>query len=334
MKIFLMGFGRIGRNIYRLGFDNSNFDFVGISDLGKPDTLCYLLQNDSLHGKFNHKVQCSGSNMDVDGKSLEIYPGSKPSEIPWEKIDADIVIDSTGVSWDENELKYYQSNAKLTVITSNSNYDFDRIVIPGINDDSISKQDTFISPSSSTTQALALMLNILDSGFGIQNSMMTTVHAYTADQPLADDTKFRTRRSRSAVENIIPNNSESPKIIEKVLPKFKGKIAGIALNVPTPNGSCVDLTSELERIPKIEEVNELFRSASESSHKNIIGYTEDPIVSTDAVGILETMVFDSKATMIASNHFLKTICWYDNGWGFSKRILEIISAYNNLGGKF
>ena len=166
------------------------------------------------------------------------------------------------------------------------------------------------------------MLNILDSGFGIQNSMMTTVHAYTADQPLADDTKFRTRRSRSAVENIIP------KIIEEVLPKFKGKIAGIALNVPTPNGSCVDLTSELEKIPKIEEVNELFRSASESSHKNIIGFTEDPIVSTDAVGILETMVFDSKATMIASNHFLKTICWYDNGWGFSKRILEIISAYN------
>jgi len=334
LKIFLMGFGRIGRNIYRLGYNNSDFDFVGISDLGRPDTLCYLLQNDSLHGKFNHKVQCAGSTMDVEGKSIEIYPGYSPSEIPWDKIDIDVVIDSTGVIWDDNELKHYNANTKLTVITSNTNHDFDRIVIPGINDGSISKDDSIISPSSSTTQALALMLDVLDSGFGIQNSMMTTVHAYTADQPLADDTKFRTRRSRSAVENIIPNHSESPKIIEKILPKFKGKIAGIALNVPTPNGSCVDLTSELDRIPKIEEVNELFKSVSENSHKNIIGFTDDPIVSTDAVGILETMVFDSKATMIASNHFLKTICWYDNGWGFSKRILEIISAYNNLGGKF
>jgi len=327
-----MGFGRIGRNLYRLGYDNSEFEFVGISDLGRPETISYLLQNDSLHGKFNHKVEYSGSTMDINGKSIEIYPGYSPSEIPWDKIDIDLVIDSTGIEWDSNELKFYRSNSKMTIITSAMNDEIDRIVIPGINLDSISKDDKIISSSSSTTQVLALMLNVLDSGFGIQNSMMTTVHAYTADQPLADNTKFRTRRSRSAAENIIPNHSESPKIIEKILPKFKGKIAGIALNVPTPNGSCVDLTSELERMPKIEEVNELFKSVSENSHKDIIGFTDDPIVSSDAVGILETMVFDSKATMIASNHFLKTICWYDNGWGYSKRILEIISAYNNLGG--
>jgi len=327
-----MGFGRIGRNLYRLGYDNSEFEFVGISDLGRPETISYLLQNDSLHGKFNHKVEYSGSTMDINGKSIEIYPGYSPSEIPWDKIDIDLVIDSTGIEWDSNELKFYRSNSKMTIITSAMNDEIDRIVIPGINLDSISKDDKIISSSSSTTQVLALMLNVLDSGFGIQNSMMTTVHAYTADQPLADNTKFRTRRSRSAAENIIPNHSESPKIIEKILPKLKGKIAGIALNVPTPNGSCVDLTSELDRMPKIEEVNELFKSVSETSHKDIIAFTDDPIVSSDAVGILETMVFDSKATMIASNHFLKTICWYDNGWGYSKRILEIISAYNNLGG--
>jgi len=327
-----MGFGRIGRNLYRLGYDNSDFEFVGISDLGQPETISYLLQNDSLHGKFNHKVECTGSIMSVDGKSIELFQGFSPSEIPWDKIDIDIVIDSTGMKWGSNEMGFYKSNSKMTIITSAMNDEIDRIIIPGINLESISKDDKIISSSSSTTQALALMLNILDSGFGIKNSMMTTVHAYTADQPLADNTKFRTRRSRSAVENIIPNFSQSPKIIEKILPKFKGKIAGIALNVPTPNGSCVDLTSELERMPKIEEVNELFKSVSENSHKDIIGFTDDPIVSSDAVGILETMVFDSKATMIASNHFLKTICWYDNGWGYSKRILEIISAYNNLGG--
>ena len=327
-----MGFGRIGRNIYRLGYNNSEFEFVGISDLGQPETLSYLLQNDSLHGKFEQKIECTGTTMNVNGKSIELYPGYSPSEIPWDKIDIDIVIDSTGIEWDSNEMKSYRSNLKMTIITSSINDEIDRIVIPGINLDSISKDDKIISPSSSTTQALALMLNVLDSGFGIQNSMMTTVHAYTSDQPLADNTKFRTRRSRSAVENIIPNHSQSPKIIEKILPKFKGKIAGLALNVPTPNGSCIDLTSELDRIPKIEEVNELFKSASENSYKNIIRFTDDPIVSSDALGILETMVFDSKATMIASNHFLKTICWYDNGWGYSKRILEIISAYNNLGG--
>jgi glyceraldehyde 3-phosphate dehydrogenase len=201
----------------------------------------------------------------------------------------------------------------------------------GVNEEEIFVEDRVISPSSSTTQVLALMLKILDEQFGVENAMMTTVHAYTSDQPLADNTQVRRRRSRSAVENIIPNNTISPQLVEGIFPHLRGKLAGSAFNVPVPNGSCVDLTTELKNMPMVEEVNRAVRERSEGDLSNIIGYTEDPIVSSDVIGSGESMIFDAKATMIASGHFLKTVCWYDNGWGYSKRILELVTSYAEKG---
>ena len=208
--------------------------------------------------------------------------------------------------------------------------DIDRYVIPGINASSINSDDKIISTTSSTTQVLALMVKMLDSEFGLKRAMMTTIHAYTADQPLADAAGLDLRRSRSAVENIIPNSTRAPSIIEELMPEFQGKLNGIAFNVPVPNGSCVDLTTELENMPSVDEANQAIKQYSDSSMKGILGYTSDPIVSSDVIGREETMVYDEKATMITKDSLLKTLCWYDNGWGFASRILDVIDAYATL----
>ena len=174
------------------------------------------------------------------------------------------------------------------------------------------------------------MLKILDKHYSVQRAMMTTVHAYTADQPLADAVGIDLRRSRSAVENIIPNTTSAPEIIEKLMPQFSGKLDGIAFNVPVPNGSCVDLTTELKTLPSIEELNLIMKTNSEGDFKDLVGYTDDPIVSSDVIGREETMVFDAKATMITADQLLKTLCWYDNGWGFAKRLIDTIQLYSKV----
>jgi glyceraldehyde 3-phosphate dehydrogenase len=225
---------------------------------------------------------------------------------------------------------HLDSGAKKVFTTRNPKEKIDRYVIPGINDSYIDSSDRIISTTSSTTQVLALMLKMLDESFGLERAMMTTIHAYTADQPLADAAGLDLRRSRSAVENIIPNSTFAPSIVEEIMPKFKGKIDGIAFNVPVPNGSCVDLTTELRKTPTAEEANHAIKKFSENSLKNIVGYTSDPIVSSDVSGREETMVFDEKATMVTKDALLKTLCWYDNGWGFSKRILDVIDKYSEL----
>lgn len=334
LRIGLVGFGRIGRNIFHLGYKNPNYQFVAISDLGKPESLHYLLVRDSVYGPMKDEAKLEGNYLVVGGQRVRLLPGGVPGEIAWDLFNVDVVIDATGRFRKFSELeKHIIAGAKRVFVTTPPEDEIDRIVILGINDDDISVDDQIVSSTSSTTQVLALMLKILDEHFGVKRAMMTTIHAYTSDQPLADTVGSSLRRSRSAVENIIPNETFAPEIVESLMPKFKGKIAGVAFNVPIPDGSCVDLTSELERMPEVNEVNEVMKKVAEGSLKGIVGYTEDPIVSSDVIGVNESMIFDAKATMIASNSLLKTICWYDNGWGFSKRILELIDCYARLEGK-
>mgnify|MGYP003309733220 CR=1 FL=1 len=208
--------------------------------------------------------------------------------------------------------------------------EIDRVVIQGVNHNDIQYSDKIISTTSSTTQVLALMMKILDESFGVDRAMMTTVHAYTSDQPLADAVRSDLRRRSSAVENIIPNQTQAPQLVETIMPHYKGKIEGIAFNVPIPDGSCVDLTTQLQIIPSVQDVNALMKDISENSKPTIIGYTDDPIVSSDVVGDSHSMIFDARATMIASEKLLKTLCWYDDGYGYSQRILELTKAYNDL----
>ncbi len=334
INIALFGVGRIGRNLFRLGYDNPKYNFVAISDFGSAEALHYLLVRDSIHGSMKDDVELDGNHLLVKEQKPRIISGGEPGNIPWDAFNVDIVIDATGRFLKRDELSaHLDSGAKRVVISRNPKDDIDRYVIPGINESSIHSSDKIISTTSSTTQVLALMLKMLDEEFGMQRAMMTTVHAYTSDQPLADAAGVDLRRSRSAVENIIPNTTSAPSIVEELMPQFSGKVDGIAFNVPVPNGSCVDLTTELNRMPSIEEANNAIKKYSDTSMKGIVGYTSDPIVSSDVIGREETMVYDEKATMITKDSLLKTLCWYDNGWGFASRILDVVDAYAALEAK-
>ena len=329
INIAIFGFGRIGRNIFRLAYKDPRFNIVAISEFGPAEALHYLLVRDSVHGKLDEHIKLEKDKFIIDNHSVKILPGKKPGEISWSSMDIDFVIDATGSFLKKDELvSHINSGAKRVIVSRTPMDQIDRLIIHGINEDTIDLNDRIISATSSTTQVFGLMLKILNSRYGLKRAMMTTVHAYTSDQPLTDAVGLDLRRSRSAVENIIPNTTGAPKIIEKLMPEFKGKLDGIAFNVPVPNGSCVDMTTELESIPSIEELNAMIKEESEYKYKNLIGYTDDPIVSSDVLGREETMVFDAKATMYTAGSLLKTLCWYDNGWGFSKRILETISLYH------
>ena len=329
INIAIFGFGRIGRNIFRLAYKDPRFNIVAISEFGHAEALHYLLVRDSVHGKLDEHIKLEKDKFIIDNHSVKILPGKKPGEISWSSMDIDFVIDATGSFLKKDELvSHINSGAKRVIVSRTPMDQIDRLIIHGINENTVDANDRIISATSSTTQVFGLMLKILNSRYGLKRAMMTTVHAYTADQPLTDAVGLDLRRSRSAVENIIPNTTGAPKIIEKLMPEFKGKLDGIAFNVPVPNGSCVDMTTELESIPSIEELNAMIKEESEDKYKNLIGYTDDPIVSSDVLGREETMVFDAKATMYTAGTLLKTLCWYDNGWGFSRRILETISLYH------
>ena len=329
IKIGLFGFGRIGRNIFRIGYEDPRFEFVAISDLGNVEAMHYLLMRDSIHGAMKSDIRLEGKDLLYNGSSTRLLPGAAPGSIPWDAFDVDIVIDSTGAYRKREELQMHiDSGAKRVLVSKPPVNEIDRIVIQGINEDQIDNNDRIISTTSSTTQVLALMMKVLDESFGINRAMMTTVHAYTSDQPLADAVRSDLRRSRSAVENIIPNETWAPDYVSQLMPKFKDKISGIAMNVPVANGSCIDLTTEMDKMPSVEEANKSFKDASSNELKGLVRFTEDPIVSSDAIGGGETMLFDSKATMIASEKLLKTVAWFDNGWGFANRILELAEAYS------
>ncbi len=331
INIALFGFGRIGRNLFRQGYKNPNFNFVAISDLGPAESLHYLLSRDSIHGPIDNEVTLEGHYLVANDQKIRILPGGEPGQIPWDSLDVDVVIDATGKYKDVSDLnKHIEAGAKRVIVTVPPENDVDRIVVLGINDSDIAFSDKIISTTSSTTQVLALMLKMLDEKFGVKRAMMTTVHAYTSDQPLADTAQSDLRRSRSAVENIIPNKTWAPELVGKLMPKFEGKVEGTAFNVPVPDGSAVDLTTDLQNLPSIEDANEAIRTFADGALNGIVGFTDDPIVSSDVIGRSETMLYDAKATMITANKLLKTVCWYDNGWGFSARILELIEAYQTL----
>ncbi|MFQ6608186.1 MAG: type I glyceraldehyde-3-phosphate dehydrogenase [Fidelibacterota bacterium] len=331
ISIGLFGFGRIGRNIFRLGYNDPRYEFTAISDLGGPESLHYLLMRDSVFGPIDHDIHLEGNYLCYNDHKTRLIPGGKPGTVTWDAFDIDLVIDATGAYRHKEDLdKHIEAGAKRLIVSVPPLDQIDRIVIPGINENSIQLEDYIISTTSSTTQVLALMLKILDEDFGVQRGMMTSIHAYTSDQPLADAVRSDLRRSRSAVENIIPNETWAPDYVSQIMPEFEDKISGIAFNVPVPDGSCVDLTTELRQIPSVEEANACVSAAANNRYQHLIGYTEDPIVSSDVIGREETMIFDAKATMIASGKMLKTLCWYDNGWGFAKRILEMADHYREL----
>ena len=325
VKIGINGFGRIGRNFFRAakkrGFD---FDFVGVNDLGDAATMAHLLKYDSVFGRFPGEVSVSGNGLTVDGDDLRFFAERDPANLPWKEVGAEIVIESTGIFTSREKAAAHLEAGAQKVIISAPAKDEDVTVVLGVNEDTYDPaSDHVISNASCTTNCVAPMAKVLDDAFGIQQGFMTTVHAYTNDQSILDLPHKDLRRARAAAVNIIPTSTGAAKATGLVLPHLKGKLDGMSMRVPVPDGSVTDLVATLGREVTRDEVNAAFKAASESGPlAGKLVYTEDLIVSSDIVGSDASCTFDASATMTFGNQ-VKVIGWYDNEWGYSSRLVDL-----------
>jgi len=320
VRLGIMGFGRIGRNLFRQAYD-----------LGTPESMAYLLEYDTIYGRFPAEVKLEGKYLSSGTQRSRLLKGTVPDDMPWEGFGADVVIESTGVFRRRVELEgHLNSGAKRVILTTPAVDEIDRTIVQGVNEDTLSPADRIVSCASTTTHALGLIIKILDEAVGIEHAMMTTVHAYSSDQKLSDSVTPNLRRSRSAAENLIPNWTWSPSIVELMMPHLKGKIDGIAINVPVPNGSNLDLATQLKQSLSVEEVNDIVREAAENRLGAYLEYVTEPIVSSDVVGNGHSAIFDSLATVALPGGLVKTVTWYDNGWGYASRILETAVALGDI----
>ena len=325
VRLGIMGFGRIGRNLIRLAYEREDIDIVAVSDLGTPESMAYLLEYDTIYGRFPGKVALDGKYMNVGRQHTRLLRGGQPGDMPWDAYNVDVVVESTGVFRSRAELQgHLDAGAKRVILSTPPLDSIDRTIVHGVNDKNLRPDDRIVSCASSTTHTLGLLIKILDEALGVEHAMMTTVHAYSSDQKLSDTITPNLRRSRSAAENLIPNWTWSPSVIARMMPHLEGKIDGIAVNVPVPNGSNVDLSTQLKKKASAEEVNEVVRVAAEGPLAPYIEYATEPIVSSDVIGNPHSAVYDSLATTALSSGLVKTIAWYDNGWGYSARILDTV----------
>ncbi|HEU4894214.1 MAG TPA: type I glyceraldehyde-3-phosphate dehydrogenase [Acidimicrobiia bacterium] len=332
-KVAINGFGRIGRNVFRIiaSRPDSDIEVVAINDLSDDDILAYLLEYDSVMGRFAHEVTVSDGVMRVGGHEVRMLMERDPAQLPWSDLEVDVVIESTGVFRDRASLqKHLDAGAKRVILTVPSKDKIDETIVLGVNDEELGPEDLIVSNASCTTNCLAPLAKVLDDEFGIEKGVMTTVHAYTNDQRLADVPHEDLRRSRAATENIIPTTTGAAKAVGEVLPGLDGKLDGMAMRVPVPDGSTVDLVVELGRDVTVEEVNAAVKRAAEGPLAGIIEYTEDPIVSTDIIGNPHSSIFDASGTQVLGGNLVKVMSWYDNEWGYSNRVVDLIERLGEV----
>jgi glyceraldehyde 3-phosphate dehydrogenase len=323
-KIAINGFGRIGRMCFRSLINNPHVEVVAINDLTDVKTLAHLLKYDSIHGRFAHAVDHSADSIIINGKAIKIYAAKDPATLPWGDLGVDVVIESTGIFTDkESASKHIEAGAKKVIISAPATGAVKTIVL-GVNDDQITADDTVLSNASCTTNCLAPMAKVLHDKFGIEKGYITTIHAYTADQRLQDSPHKDLRRARAAALSMVPTSTGAAKAVGEVLPQLKGKLDGVAVRVPTPDGSMTDLVAVLKRDVTIEEVNAAMKEAAEGSMKGILEYCTDPIVSIDIVGNLHSCIFDAALTAVNGN-LVKVMAWYDNEAGYSQRVCDLIA---------
>jgi glyceraldehyde 3-phosphate dehydrogenase len=326
-RVAINGFGRIGRAVFRIiaSREDSDIEVVAINDLSDDDILAYLLEYDSVMGRFDQEVTVENGVMRAGRHEIQMLMERDPAQLPWKELGVDIVVEATGVFRDRASLeKHLAAGAKRVVLTVPAKDEIDETIVLGVNDDRLDSADLIVSNASCTTNCLAPLAKVLDDAFGIKRGVMTTVHAYTNDQRLADVPHKDLRRSRAATENIIPTTTGAAKAVGKVLPELDGKLDGMAMRVPVPDGSTVDLVVELERDVTAEEVNEAVRAAAEGPLAGIVEYTEDPIVSTDIIGDPHSTIFDAGSTQVLGGDLVKVMAWYDNEWGYSNRVVDLI----------
>ena len=327
VKIGINGFGRIGRMVFRAVVKNfPGVEVVGINDLLEPDYLAYMLKYDSVHGQFDGTIEVKGNTLIVNGKSIRLTAERDPANLKWDEVGAEIVVESTGFFLDkETASKHLAAGAKKVILSAPSKDDTPMFVY-GVNDKTYAGQE-IISNASCTTNCLAPITKVLNDKWGIKRGLMTTVHAATATQKTVDGPSAKDwRGGRGILENIIPSSTGAAKAVGVVIPAVKGKLTGMAFRVPTSDVSVVDLTVELEKPAKYEEICAEMKLASETYLKGVLGYTEDAVVSTDFRGQTKTSVFDAKAGIAIDDTFVKLVSWYDNEWGYSNKVVEMVQV--------
>ncbi|MED3861909.1 type I glyceraldehyde-3-phosphate dehydrogenase [Priestia megaterium] len=324
VKIGINGFGRIGRNVFRAALKNDNVEVVAINDLTDANMLAHLLKYDSVHGKLDAEVVVDGSNLVVNGKTIEISAERDPAQLSWGKQGVEIVVESTGFFTKRADAaKHLEAGAKKVIISAPAS-DEDITIVMGVNEDKYDAANhNVISNASCTTNCLAPFAKVLNDKFGLKRGMMTTVHSYTNDQQILDLPHKDYRRARAAAENIIPTSTGAAKAVSLVLPELKGKLNGGAMRVPTPNVSLVDLVAELEKEVTVEDVNNALKEAAEGDLKGILGYSEEPLVSGDYNGNINSSTIDALSTMVMEGNMVKVISWYDNESGYSNRVVDL-----------
>jgi glyceraldehyde 3-phosphate dehydrogenase len=336
IKVGINGFGRIGRLLYRAAIErNANIDFVAINDLADAKTNAHLLKYDSVHGRFPGSLEVKGNNLVVCGKELKVLSERDPAALPWKDLGVYLAVESTGLfTKREAASKHLQAGAKKVLISAPSP-DPDVTVVMGVNDETYDPaKHQLLSNASCTTNCLAPVSKVLADNFGLEKAFMTTVHSYTNDQKIQDIVHKDMRRARAAAVNIIPTSTGAAKAIGVVLPSCSGKMNGIAMRVPTPDVSIVDLVAILGKDVTAEEVNAAMKKAAEGPMKGILEYTEDPIVSSDVLHSTSSSVFDAQSTMVmgGKSNFVKILSWYDNEWGFSNRMVDFIEMVGKKAG--
>jgi len=329
IKVAINGFGRIGRISFRKLCEKSSIEVVGINDLTDNVTLAHLLKYDSVHRAFHLPVSAFANGITVDGKEIPVFAEKDPSALPWGRLEVDVVIESTGhFTSAEKAGLHLKAGAKKVIISAPAK-DKVKTIVSGVNDASLSAEDTIISNASCTTNNAAPMIKIIDDNWGIESAYVTTVHAYTGDQNLHDAPHKDLRRARAAANSIIPTTTGAAKAITEVIPHLKGKMGGAGIRVPVIDGSVTDVTCVVKKTATVAEINKAFKDASETFLKGILQYTEDPIVSVDIIGNPYSCIYDSQLTSVIGN-MVKVVGWYDNEMGYSARLADVIEKWMQL----
>ncbi|MFH1998995.1 MAG: type I glyceraldehyde-3-phosphate dehydrogenase [Planctomycetota bacterium] len=325
IRIGINGFGRIGRTVFRIMEATDDFEVVGINDLTDPKALAHLLKYDTVQGRFKGTVEVADNGLKVNGRTVKVMSEKDPASLPWKSLEVDFVVESTGVFRKREQIAaHLKGGAPKVLLTVPPKDAIDNVIVMGVNNKNLKKEDKIISNASCTTNCLAPVAKVLNDAFGIKHGLMTTTHAYTNDQRIADLVHSDLRRARAAAQNIIPTTTGAAAAVGKVIPELAGKLDGFAMRVPVIDGSVVDLTVILEKNATKESVNKAIKAAADGPMKGVLAYTEDPIVSSDIIGDSHSSIFDGLCTMVMGNNMVKIVSWYDNEWGYSCRVVDLI----------
>jgi glyceraldehyde 3-phosphate dehydrogenase len=331
LRVGINGFGRIGRLVFKAAQNDSDIEIVAINDLTDAKTLAHLLKYDSVHGRYPVPVSSEGDTLIAGNHKVKVSAERDPEQIDWKGMNVDVVVESTGVFRNRAQIeKHLKAGAKKVVLTVPAKDEIDNTIVLGVNDNTLKPSDKIISNASCTTNCLAPVAKILNEKFGIKRGLMTTIHAYTNDQAILDLPHKDLRRARAAAVSMIPTTTGAARAVGKVIPALNGKLDGMAIRVPTSDGSLVDLVAELDKDVTVDEVNAAMKAAAEGELKGILEYCEDPVVSIDIVDNPHSSIFDSLSTTVMDGNFVKVLSWYDNEWGYSSRTVDLIKKVGNM----